>query len=70
MLRRIPLHRIPSMKKFEERTRKLVCGWSFILDKRAAGDAQGFKASIDVQAFEAYLDMVSEALERSIARHS
>eukprot|EP00975_Prorocentrum_lima_P047626 9955728-Prorocentrum_lima.AAC.1 len=58
------------MKKFEENMRKLVCILSFILDKRAARDARAFKASIDVQAFEAYLDMLCESQERSIARHS
>eukprot|EP00975_Prorocentrum_lima_P056416 11826831-Prorocentrum_lima.AAC.1 len=44
-LKGIPLHRIPSMKTFETRMRKILCSWSFILDKRAARDAHAFKAS-------------------------
>eukprot|EP00975_Prorocentrum_lima_P039189 8236269-Prorocentrum_lima.AAC.1 len=57
MLRSIPLHRIPSMKGFEEQMRNLLCRWSFILDNRAVRDACAYKASIDAKAFEAYMDM-------------
>eukprot|EP00975_Prorocentrum_lima_P039539 8308262-Prorocentrum_lima.AAC.1 len=67
MLKGIPLHRLPFMKTFEEKMRRLLCRWSFILDKRAARDAQAFKASIDVQAFQAYLDTVCEEQQRLLA---
>eukprot|EP00975_Prorocentrum_lima_P043009 9029907-Prorocentrum_lima.AAC.1 len=47
--------------------RKLLCRWSFILDKRAARYAQAFRASIDVQACQAYLDTVCEEQQRFLA---
>eukprot|EP00975_Prorocentrum_lima_P012862 2726387-Prorocentrum_lima.AAC.1 len=47
--------------------RKLLCRWSFVLDKRAARDAQACKASLDVQALQIYLDTVCEEQQEFLA---
>eukprot|EP00975_Prorocentrum_lima_P069851 12928699-Prorocentrum_lima.AAC.1 len=55
LLKSIPLHRIPAMEGVEEKMRHLLCKWSFLMDKRAARDARDYKASIDAQAYEAFM---------------
>eukprot|EP00975_Prorocentrum_lima_P018449 3885010-Prorocentrum_lima.AAC.1 len=58
------------MERCEEQMRSLLCRWSFLLDKRAARDARAYKASIDAQAFEAFMDTVIESHKRCVAGRS
>eukprot|EP00975_Prorocentrum_lima_P036007 7576649-Prorocentrum_lima.AAC.1 len=46
--------------------RKLLCRWSFLLDKPAARDAPAFKSSVDVQSYQTYLDSVYEEHQKDI----